>query len=432
MTEPTDPDEAVAALCAAVAAYDQEAAEALVEAGADPDRVLPDGTTPLLRAVEGGSPGMVAALLGHDARARLPEAERGRLLDAARRWYGAGAEAELRRLTGVAGPADVAWVTDSECNTVPEITLGGRRVRAGHGAVLTDLEWAFRVLAPVAELVARGVRSPARDHVDRNAALYVLNRRVSAQTWGQVVAFRDDPDPLRRAFVVDVVRYRLWGWAETAHAGWYEKECNRILVEREAEETDAGVLARVLEVLGEAEVPSREAIGLRRAGHPDPGVRRWVPGLFDWWASEDAPRVLSPDVRRTLRELCRDGDGEVRAAAAGVLAGEEPEQEDLELLPDLLWDPDPEVVRRTLRGLGSVTRGVPEVAELLVRCLDSDDLDVRLGAALGLAVRDDPRTPEAYAKVGPLGPEYEHDHRADGLWRWKWRNRPDPGPSSPA
>ncbi|MFZ3499505.1 HEAT repeat domain-containing protein [Streptomyces sp. 5.8] len=431
MTEPTDPDEAVAALCAAVAAYDQEAAEALVEAGADPDRVLPDGSTPLLRAVEGGSPAMVTALLGHDARRRLPEAEHGRLLDAARRWYEEGAEAELRRLTGVAGPADVAWVTDSEYETVPEITLGGRRVRAGHGAVLTDLEWAFRILAPVAELVARGVRSPRADHVDRNAALYVLNSRVSAQTWGQAVAFRHDPDPLRRAFVVDVVRRRMWGWPETAHAGWYEKESNRILVEWEAEETDADVLGGVLEALGEAEVPAREAIGLRRAGHPDPGVRRRVPGLFNWWPSEAATRVLSPEVRRALRVLCRDENGEVRAEAAGVLAGEDPEAEDLALLPDLLGDPDPEVVRRTLRGLGSVTRGVPEVAELLVRCLDSDDQEVRLGAAQCLAVRDDPRTPEAYAKVGPLGPEYEHDYRADGLWRWKWRNRPDrePDPS---
>ncbi|MFD5147964.1 HEAT repeat domain-containing protein [Streptomyces sp. NPDC058401] len=426
MTEPTDPDEAVAALCAAVAAYDHEAAEELMAAGADPDRALPDGTTPLLRAVEGGSPAVVTALLGDDARQRLPEAERGRLLEAARRWYGAGAEAELRRLTGAAGPADVAWVTDSGYDSVPEITLGGRRVRAGHGAVLTDLEWEFRILAPVAELVARGVRSPRRDHVDQNASLHVLNSRVSAQTWAEAVAFRHDPDPVRRGFVVDVIRYRLWGWAYTAHAGWYEKECNRILVEWEAVETDAEVLARLLDALGEAEVPDREAIGLRRAGHPDPGVRRWVPGLFDHWVAVDVPRVLSPEVRRALRELCRDEDGEVRAAAAGVLAGEDPEPADLELLPDLLRDPDPEVVRRTLRGLGSVTRAVPEVAELLVRCLDSEDQDVRLSAAHGLAVRDDPRTPEAYAKVGPLGPGYENDHRPAGLWRWKFRNLPDP------
>ncbi|MER5762088.1 HEAT repeat domain-containing protein [Streptomyces sp. NPDC002082] len=417
----TDPDEAVAALCAAVAAYEHGAAEALVEAGADPDRVLPDGTTPLLRAVEGGSPAVVAVLLGDDARLRLPEAERGRLLDAAREWYEEGAAERLRRLTGSAGPADTVWVTDSEYDSVPEITLGGRSVRAGHGAVLTNLEWEFRILAPVAELVARGVRSPRRDHVDQNASLHVLNSRVSAQTWAEAVAFRHDPDPRRRAFVVDVVRYRLWSLSDTAHAGWYEKECNRILTEWEAEETDADVLGRVLDALGETDVPTREAIGLRRAGHPDPGVRRWVPGLLDRFGEP-----LSPEGRRALRVLCRDGEGVVRASAAGVLAGEEPEGEDLELLPGLLRDPDPEVVRRTAYALGYVARGVPEVAELLVQCLDSADPDVRLSAAHGLAVRNDPRTPEAYARVGPLGPEYQHDHRPGGLLEWRWRNRPDP------
>ncbi|MCJ0874180.1 HEAT repeat domain-containing protein [Streptomyces sp. AP-93] len=433
MTEPTEPDGAVAALCAAVAAYDHVAAGELVGAGADPDRVLPDGTTPLLRAVEGGSPAVVTALLGDDARPRLPEAERGRVLEAARRWYGAGAgvEVELRRLMGAAGPADTVWVRDSEYEVVPEVSLGGRSVRAGHGAVLTLLEWEFRVLAPVAELVARGVRSPRRDHVDRGASLHVLNSRRSAETWAQAVAFRHDPDPRRRALVVDVVRYRLWSWFESAHAGWYEKECHRILVEWEAEETDADVLGGVLDALGETEVPTREAIGLRRAGHPDPGVRRWVPDLFDRPPSPDGRRALSPDARRALRELCRDEDGEVRAAAARVLAGEEPEEEeeDPELLPDLLRDPDPEVVNRTAYALGSVTHGSPEVVEMLVRCLDADDPDIRLSAAYALAVRDDPRTPEAYAKVGPLGPRYEHDHRPNELWRWESRNRADPEPS---
>ncbi|MGW3653134.1 hypothetical protein [Streptomyces sp. NPDC000878] len=54
-----DPDtadaDALPVLCVAVAAYDEAVAEALVEGGADPDRVLPDGTTPLWRAVDGPS-----------------------------------------------------------------------------------------------------------------------------------------------------------------------------------------------------------------------------------------------------------------------------------------------------------------------------------------------------------------------------------------
>ncbi|MFC9587896.1 hypothetical protein ACFVJ8_34410 [Streptomyces yangpuensis] len=57
----------------------------------------------------------------------------------------------------------------------------------------------------------------------------------------------------------------------------------------------------------------------------------------------------------------------------------------------------------------------------------TEDQDVRLSAAYGLALRDDPRTVEAYARVGRLDrPEFEHDHRADGLWRWKLRTEPSP------
>lgn len=54
-----DPDtlteDGLPVLCRAIAAHDADVADALVEAGADPDRGLPDCTTPLERAVDGGS-----------------------------------------------------------------------------------------------------------------------------------------------------------------------------------------------------------------------------------------------------------------------------------------------------------------------------------------------------------------------------------------
>ncbi|MFD8791781.1 HEAT repeat domain-containing protein, partial [Streptomyces vinaceus] len=179
----------------------------------------------------------------------------------------------------------------------------------------------------------------------------------------------------------------------------------------------AEVVGGLRRALAERDARGLDEMGLRRAANPDPGLRRRVPGLFR--------PPLSPDVRRALRDLCRDGDGAVRASAAEVLAGEEPGQEHRELLSDLLRDPDPEVVRRTVRALGRAADGPPETAELLVRCLDSEDQDIRLSAAYGLAVRDDPRTPGAYARIGPLRPGYEHDPRMDGLWRWRHRNETD-------
>ncbi|MFK0096848.1 HEAT repeat domain-containing protein [Streptomyces sp. NPDC091040] len=77
------------------------------DAGADPLRPLPDGSTPLLRAVISGNAGLTAALLRHAAD-RLTEEDRAELLACARRWCGTGAEAGLRLATGATGPAVLA------------------------------------------------------------------------------------------------------------------------------------------------------------------------------------------------------------------------------------------------------------------------------------------------------------------------------------
>ncbi|MFJ8909035.1 hypothetical protein ACIRG8_17610 [Streptomyces sp. NPDC102359] len=97
-------------LCRAIAAHEADVAEALVEAGADQDRELPDGTTPLVRAVDGGSPATVTAVLGREPRLRLPESERAALLARARRWYEEGAEAVLRQRTDAPGPVNSTTV----------------------------------------------------------------------------------------------------------------------------------------------------------------------------------------------------------------------------------------------------------------------------------------------------------------------------------
>ncbi|WP_223837805.1 ankyrin repeat domain-containing protein [Streptomyces venezuelae] len=415
-----DPDTAggdgLPVLCAAVAAYDSEVAGALVEGGADPDRTLPDGTTPLLRAVEGGSPAVVGAVLGREPRLRLPEAERERLLDTARRWYGAGAEAELRRLTGAAGPARAGTVQDDEYSRVEEIVLGGRTARAGHGAILTSLEWAFRILAPVEELLDRAVRHGDEEHVDWWASQWVLTERRSAETWAEVVAFHRHPEPLPRLFVAEVLGLHALSGGLSQHVRWYERERLKVLGGWVEREEDGAVLARLLRALADEEFPGGPALGLRHAGHADARVRREVPGLFGL--------PLNPQAARAVRDLSRDPDAGVRAAAAEALGGEELGEEDRGVLLALLHDGDPQVVRRAVYATARGADRSPEVTEALVRLLGTEELDNRLSAAYGLAVRDDPRTPEAYTRVGPLGPEYEHDVRADGLWRWRVRNEP--------
>ncbi|MGW7318023.1 ankyrin repeat domain-containing protein [Streptomyces sp. NPDC054865] len=413
-----DPDvvggDGLPVLCAAVSAYAVETVRALVEGGARPDRVLADGTSPLLRAVEGGSPAVWDAFLSADVRERLSEGERVRLLGAARRWYEAGAEAELRRLTGAEGPARVEVVAEGEFARVEEITLGGRTVRGGHGAVLTRMEWEFRILAPVDELMGRAVRFEDEDHVDRSAAEWILLVRESAETWLQVVEHHRHPLPAHRAFVADFLSMGdMMAWV-VAHPRWYEKQRFALLPGWAEVEPDGGVLALVLGLLCADEHPRAREFGLRYAGHPDPRVRRRVPPLF--------LRPLDHETARVVQDLGRDGDAGVRAAAAEALAWEPLRRSEREVLFALLRDEDPQVRDRAVYAAGHGSDRSTAIAEALMELLDVGDQDARLGVAYALSLRDDPHTREAYARVGPLGPELVGDHRADGLWRWEHRN----------
>ncbi|MEU8953602.1 hypothetical protein AB0C93_04795 [Streptomyces sp. NPDC048518] len=244
-------------LCLPVAGHDPAVAEALVEAGADPDRALPDGTTPLWRAVDGGSPAVVAAVLGKEPRLRLPAPARERLVALARRRYETGAAAELRRRTGAAGPTVTDRVMDDAYDWVDQVTLGGLTLRAGHGAILTSLEWAFRMLTPVEELIARAVRAPDEDHVDWSAVCWVLVDRPSDETRSAVVAHRHHPEPVHRRFVADYLRRKSFVLTGSPHHAEQDAE---LLIAWAAEETDSALLAKVLEALTEYGHPGQVAV----------------------------------------------------------------------------------------------------------------------------------------------------------------------------
>lgn len=416
MTDPDDADDAVAALCAAVAAYDQEAAEALVEAGADPDRVLPDGTTPLLRAVGGGSPAVVGALLWSrdlpEPGERLPEAERVRLLDAARRWYGASAETELRRLTGAAEPAETSTV-EEQWARVGQIALGGLTVRAGHGAVLTTLERVFGIVTPPEELVERGVRHPDPFHVDWAASRSLLGERFAEGARETVTALRGHPSAAHRLFAAD------WLWSMQQERAYPHHEEDRETLAGWADlETDPVVLEAVLMALGAGEVehPRLGAIALRHAGHPDPRVRaQAVECLWTGTAAE----------REALRVLAGDPDDAVRFGAVQslLLVGEGEDVDALRgVVRDLVRDPLSPMRHAAADSLAESADRSADAAELLLSLLDADDWLTRMIGAYGLALRDHADTPQAYARVEELGPLFSPDHRANALWDWKQRN----------
>ncbi|MFD7386923.1 HEAT repeat domain-containing protein [Streptomyces sp. NPDC059852] len=405
-------------LCEAVAAFDSTVAGVLVEGGADPDRVLPDGTTPLWRAVDSGSPALVTAVLGREPRLRLAEAARERLLALARNWHESGVAGELRRRTGTSGPVERVRVDDDSdgFNFAHQVSLSGLSVRDGHAGILTALEWAFRILTPVEELIARAVAQPDEDHATWWEVLRVLLDRKSEETWSALVAHRHHPDPAHRRFVAEYVRVR----GVVADDSPYARREGDFVSAWAAEETDPAMLERVLRALDEYEHPGREAAALRYAGHPDVAVRRVVPPLLLPFG-DDPP--LAPEARRTLRALLRDPDAEVRLGACRVAlrhAGLLPEA--VQQLLRLAEDPDPDLHTPAASHLASCPDRTPAVADALAALLDPDDPPTLLEAGYGLALRDDPRTAEAYHRIRSAHAVPEYDHRWNAVWHWAWDN----------
>jgi hypothetical protein len=404
-----DPEGGLPVLCAAVAAYDARVAGELVGGGADPDRELPDGSTPLWRALDGGSPAVFESVLGTEPRLRLPERERARLLAGARSRYARGPVEELRRRTGVRGPAVPVRVPDGDYDWVEQYALGGLVVRAGYGAILTSLEWSFRILTPVDELIGRAVLVPDEEHVDWSTVWLTLLRRHCQEILSATLAHRDHPDPAHRRFVADYLRARGIIACDSPSA---ERESG-ILAAWATRETDGAVLAKVLEALAEYEHPDLEATGLRHAAHRDPRVRLRAATVLD--ASESRSR----EARAALLTLLGDPDARVRleACRAGL-------KDDALLAPAaeelvrLAAGPYEDMRGGVAEALASSRDRTPAVADALAALLADGDRLVRLEAAYGLALRDDPRTGAAIERIGPLGGGFEHDHRVDALWDW--------------
>ncbi|MEU6158634.1 HEAT repeat domain-containing protein [Streptomyces sp. NPDC047130] len=400
-----------ARLLAAVEAFDAETAGDLVEDGADPDRPLPDGSTPLSRAVASGSPGLVSALLGAEPRLRLPPAERERLLALARRWYEAGAEAGLRRLTGATGAAETVRVEDPEFLFVEEIALDGRTVRGGHGAILTMLERRFVLPTPPGELVARAARTDPY-HADWGESSWTLGERRGDPAWRALLTHRHHPSPRHRLFLADHLRCE---GVTTAHTEARQREADRLLAAWAAEETEPEVLAMVLQALATADDGRPEGL-VAHARHPDRRVREAAAGCLLMWRRPHPPAALA-----ALAALARDDDAGVRAAAATAIGAVGVHADETRrLLLALADDPDPSARAEATRALACSGDAHPLVTDALWNLLSEEDQDLRLDGAFGLARLDDPRAPEAYDRVGRLEEKFHEDLRAGFLLRRAW------------
>ncbi|MEU1467386.1 hypothetical protein ABZ434_04090 [Streptomyces sp. NPDC005761] len=375
--ETTDAD-GVPALCLAVDAFDEAVAVALLDAGADPLRSLPDGGTPLLRAVASGNAELTAAMLT-PASNRLTAEERTDLLACARHWYETGAEDGLRLMTGATGPVDRRRV--SELHGISEydvLTLGGMSVCDAHPAVLTRLEAAFGLRPSVDDLLTRALADTDENHANWAQATIVLAQRSDAETWEAALALRSDPDPRRRLFAADLVRDFVLvdqhAGADSEACPW-ERRALDVLLSWVVEETDPAVLASVLSGLNLLDDPRVEEVGLAHRAHPDARVRVQVPSTL--FRTRNA--FTHPEALQVLAALARDPDARVRGVVCELL--------------------------HLFEGRG------PAVRDILAGFLDEDDQLVRVKAVYGLAEADDPRCLEGARLIGPVD-------RTDGADTW--------------
>lgn len=371
-------------LCLAVAAYDEPVAEALLQGGADPLRRLPDGTTALLRAVDGGSCVMTDALVRHRVPHPLPDREE--LLARARRLAEEGAEAELRRRTGRTGPVERVRVEDGEIGWWCEgLTLDGLTVRDEHLAILTALEVRYGIRTPFDELVARALARPDRDHVVWSQVVFTLGRRFDEETWQWSRDLLNHPDRLHRLLAADLLLVLILGDFVTGRDPFRDR--GRQLVPWAEQERDPEVLAVVLQAMTHDRAPEIEAVGLTYVTHPDPRVRALVPETLD--QSEDGRAPARPESLATVLTLARDEDPGVREA----------------------------VCRRLAHYRGPE----PEAADALVALTHDETQRIRICAVSGLAWRDDPRCVEAEHRIGPVDEELRQDEMLMDVWRYQRR-----------
>ncbi|MFF1788062.1 ankyrin repeat domain-containing protein [Kitasatospora sp. NPDC058243] len=379
-----DPDvvdeQGTPALCLAISAFNSTIASYLVEGGADTDRQLPDGTTPLLRAIDSGSIGLVFSLLG-DA-ALTSEATRVELLARARRWHETGTVAMLRERTGTSGGAERVRIRDREWTTeYHELRLGGMTVRDGHTGILTLLEKHFGLRLGIDELAARAcaLEYPDYEHAVWSEIVSTLARRQDDETWEAAAALRDHPDPLHRRLGAEVLVCLHLEADLTNVPSPFEQRTLELLLDWAKEEGHPDVLAETLTGLSHHEDPRIEPLGLSFLAHAAPQVRVVVPSTLRIVNSERSGRkTFTSEGLNVLLALARDTDSSVRQVAGYGLA----------------YSLNPE----------------PAIGDTLAGLLDDDHQQTRNWAVYGLAERDDPRCIDGADRVGSVD-EYES-------WSW--------------
>ncbi|MFJ2113077.1 ankyrin repeat domain-containing protein [Streptomyces sp. NPDC087850] len=346
-----------------------DTAEALLEYGADPTLPGPRGESPLLLAARRGSTATVRVLLRYGAGAPPERCEAA--LAEARRWMTREVEHELRAsLTRSFGEGYETVVRrierDGSVTVVVELLrdgapVAGQEQQTGHAAVATLLEAELGVRTPFEELAARALRcgDPGRD--DWTEAVSALWHRGDEETFRSAAAWCASDDPQRRTFAAEVLG-RLGAAEGPDGADPFTARAVPLLCELSRRAVEPELARAVVTALGRHGDPAALPEVLRHTGHPDAGVRRRVA-----LALADPLPAGQEDCVRAGVLLSRDADASVRDRAVAALTG--------------------------------MAADTYELREALAARLDDPDADTAATAALGLAMRQDPRAVGALARL---------------------------------
>ncbi|MGW4460762.1 HEAT repeat domain-containing protein [Micromonospora sp. NPDC004704] len=287
-------------------------------------------------------------------------------LSAARAWLDVDPEAELRRRSGLADEGSAAATRDhlTAGEYLPRVlrirlrAADGQRaeVLAAHRAVVTVLERWLDLPVTRDELLARALWSADPESCDWWASQQAVRVRFPAEETSRWAAGRlADPDVPVRRFTAELLHVSaLDGEAVDVP---YAADALVVLRERMAAETDAETLSEVLGAYaGFSEIGAILHEFLPFVADPRPEVRRRVAQdlLNGTGGPADNP---PPHILNTMLGLARDPDSTVRAVATATLVYS--------------------------------AIDVPALRELFVTRLDSDNRQVRIHAATGLALRGD-------------------------------------------
>ncbi|WP_050515558.1 ankyrin repeat domain-containing protein [Streptomyces rimosus] len=363
-------------LCLAVDAFDLPVVEVLLPS-ARLDRVGDDGRTPLLRAIDRGAYDITEALIWRGARLSPRDTDGRDALALARYWHETGAEAELRRRTGAPGPVARRTVRRGP-DMAEELSLGGLTVRTGHSAILTSLEPRYGITPAFATLMSRAVAEPDVEHDVWWAASSALQRRDDPAVRDAAAALRERTDPLERCFGASVLRMAIV--LDESDDEHFDRPFVDVLLPWVTSEKDPRVMRELTAGLADACDDRADGPLLALTRHSDAVVRRRaVSGLFRA-VSQGTPEALAAAAART-----RDMDAQVRAGACWVLR----------------W--------------AHVDAGV--ASDTLAACLDDEDEAVRVAAAAGLALRDDPRGDDVLDGLDAADPDSPYHWTLYDVWR---------------